>query len=101
MARDDSVVEGGTGNMAKTGRHYTDGKTDQELTGTIGFGGPVELDHSKSRKVLVTGAGSYIGDSFAEYAKEHYGTALRSISPIPWMVIGGIWTSLNTVSYTM
>ena len=77
VARDDSVVEGGTGNMAKTGRHYTDGKTDQELTGTIGFGGPVELDHSKSRKVLVTGAGSYIGDSFAEYAKEHYGSSLE------------------------
>ena len=87
--------------MAKTGRHYTDGKTDQELTGTIGFGGPVELDHSKSRKVLVTGAGSYIGDSFAEYAKEHYGNSLEIHIADTWMVIGGIWTSLNTVSYTM
>lgn len=77
VARDDSVVEGGTGNMAKTGRHYTDGKTDRELVGTIGFGGPVELDHTQTRKILVTGAGSYIGDSFVEYAKKHYGDILE------------------------
>lgn len=70
---DDSVVEGGTGEMAKAGRHYTDGKTDEELIGHIGFGEPVEVDLSATKKVLITGAGSYIGESFKNYASEKYG----------------------------
>lgn len=72
FAHDDSVVEGGTGEMAKTGRHYTDGKTDSELIGHIGFGEPVTVDKNIKRKVLITGAGSYIGESFLRYAGEHY-----------------------------
>lgn len=70
---DDSVVEGGTGEMAKAERHYTDGKTDKELIGHIGFGEPVEVDLSAMKKVLITGAGSYIGESFKNYASEKYG----------------------------
>ena len=70
---DDSVVEGGTGEMAKAERHYTDGKTDKELIGHIGFGEPVEVDLSATKKVLITGAGSYIGESFKNYACEKYG----------------------------
>ena len=75
FAHDDSVVEGGTGEMSKTektGRHYTDDKTDSELVGHIGFGEPVAVDKSIKRKVLITGAGSYIGESFRAYADEHY-----------------------------
>lgn len=73
FAHDDSVVEGGTGEMKKVGRTYTVGKTDEELIGHIGFGQPVEVDLSTTKKVLVTGAGSYIGESFRIYAEEHYG----------------------------
>lgn len=72
FAHDDSVVEGGTGEMLKTGRHYTDGKSDSELIGHIGFGEPVTVDKNAKRKVLITGAGSYIGESFLEYADKHY-----------------------------
>lgn len=72
FAHDDSVVEGGTGEMSKTGRHYTDGKSDSELIGHIGFGEPVTVDKNAKRKVLITGAGSYIGESFLTYADKHY-----------------------------
>lgn len=74
FGKDDSVVEGGTGEMKKKpiGRHYTDGKTDEELIGHIGFGDPVEVDTETEKKILITGAGSYIGETFREYANKHY-----------------------------
>jgi UDP-glucose 4-epimerase len=55
-----------------TGRHYTDGKSNQELIGHIGFGEPVEIDSETEKKVLITGAGSYIGETFRAYAEERY-----------------------------
>lgn len=78
FGKDDSVVEGGTGEMKKNGRksvacrHYIDSKSDEELIGNIGFGAPVEVDCSAHKKILITGAGSYIGESFIAYAKENY-----------------------------
>ena len=73
FGKDDSVVEGGTGEMKKTvGRSYTEGKEKEELIGQIGFGEPVEVAPETERKVLITGAESYIGESFSEYAKKHY-----------------------------
>lgn len=79
FAKDDSVVEGGTGEIKKKTdsvvcRHYTDGKTDDELIGHIGFGEPVEVDMSAAKNVLIMGAGSYIGGSFMDYAAKHYPT---------------------------
>ena len=41
---DDSVVEGGTGEIKKVGRHYTESKSDAELIGKIGFGETVSVD---------------------------------------------------------
>lgn len=73
FGKDDSVVEGGTGEIKKTvGRSYTEEKQKEELIGQIGFGEPVEVAPETERKVLITGAGSYIGESFCEYAKKHY-----------------------------
>jgi len=72
VGHDDTVVEGGTGTMAKVYRNYTEGKTDEELIGNIGFGESVTVDRTAKKKVLITGAGSYIGQSFITYAKEHY-----------------------------
>lgn len=77
FGKDDSVVEGGTGEMNKSGRHYTDGKSDEELIGHIGFGAPVEVDKDCKRKVLITGKGSYIGEYFESYAAEHYDDNLQ------------------------
>lgn len=72
VGHDDTVVEGGMGAMAKVYRNYTEGKTDEELIGNIGFGEQVIVDRTAKKKVLITGAGSYIGQSFLAYAKEHY-----------------------------
>ena len=72
VSRDDSVVEGGTGEMKKNSYNYTEGKTDEELIGHIGFGETVEVDFNTKKKVLITGAGSYIGQTFMEYAQKHY-----------------------------
>lgn len=72
VAEADGVVEGGTGEMAKIGRHYTDGVSDKELIGNIGFGSPVEVNRTAHKRVLITGAGSYIGEAFKKYASEYY-----------------------------
>ena len=55
-----------------SGRNYTDGKSAEQLIGHIGFGEPVEVDTSSVKKVLITGAGSYIGETFRAYAGNHY-----------------------------
>lgn len=76
FGKDNSVVEGGTGKMCKDTdkvfRYYTDGKNDADLIGNIGFGEQIRVDQDIHRKVLITGAGSYIGESFQNYATEHY-----------------------------
>ena len=72
IGKDDSVVEGGTGELKKIGRDYTLGKSEEELIGRIGFGETVVVDTQTVKNVLITGAGSYIGESFCKYAKEHY-----------------------------
>lgn len=68
------VVEGGTGNQKEraVGRNYSDGLSDEALIGNIGFGQPVEVNRNFHRKVLITGAGSYIGEAFKEYAERNY-----------------------------
>ena len=53
-------------------RHYTDGKSNLELIGRIGFGEAVYADLKVHKRVLITGAGSYIGESFRTYAAERY-----------------------------
>lgn len=72
FGKDDSVVEGGTGEIKTMGRHYTDGKRKDELIGKVGFGETIHADREVHKKVLITGAGSYIGDFFQNYATEHY-----------------------------
>ena len=68
VLKSDGVVEGGAKEMQKAGRH------DIPDTDTgIGFGEDVYIDFSQKKKVLITGAGSYIGESFEAYAREHYG----------------------------
>lgn len=76
FGKDESVVEGGTGEVHKDSykicRHYTDGKSDSELIGHIGFGEKVQVNREAHKRVLITGAGSYIGETFRAYAAKHY-----------------------------
>lgn len=53
-------------------RNYTDGKSAEQLIGHIGLGGPVVVDTKTPKRVLITGAGSYIGETFRAYAGKHY-----------------------------
>ena len=68
VLKSEGVVEGGTGEMNKT---FHEDLPDVETQ--LGFGEPVVVDFSAKKKVLITGANSYIGESFESYAKEHYG----------------------------
>lgn len=96
FGKDDSVVEGGTGEMKKaTGRHYTDGKSAEEIIGHIGFGEPVEVDAETEKKVLITGAGSYIGETFRAYAAEHY--PILQIDAVD--MIDGSWRKKDFSAY--
>lgn len=54
------------------GRNYTDNKSDKELIGEIGFSSTVVVNKNNSKRVLITGAGSYIGESFKNYANKNY-----------------------------
>lgn len=76
-------------------RNYTDGKSAEQLIGHIGFGGPVEVDTSSVKKVLITGAGSYIGESFTSYASNNY-PALE-VNSIDMM--DGSWREKDFSSY--
>ena len=73
VGHDDSVVEGGTREMSEKKKwDFTTGKSKEELIGNIGFGEPVEVDRTQVKKVLITGAGSYIGEAFENYTRENY-----------------------------
>lgn len=76
-------------------RNYTEGKSAEQLIGHIGFGGPVEVDTSSVKKVLITGAGSYIGESFISYASTHYPSL--SISAID--MLDGSWKKADFYPY--
>jgi len=68
VKHDDSVVEG------NQGRERNDVTADlaREQFDDIGFGEKVTIDRLLKKRVLITGANSYIGRSFAEYAGKHY-----------------------------
>lgn len=78
-----------------SGRNYTEGKSAEQIIGHIGFGEPVEVDTSSVKKVLITGAGSYIGESFSSYASTHYPSL--SISAID--MLDGSWRDKDFSSF--
>ena len=71
VAEGDGVVEGGTGEI-----HRRNVDTEIEEIGIDNYKHkePFDLDLSNANKkrILITGAGSYIGESFEQYAKEQY-----------------------------
>lgn len=70
---DDTVVEGGTGSMAasSTGAlRYDVPAKDPEEHFACDY--HFTVDHNGHKNVLIVGKNSYIGDSFVNYAKQHY-----------------------------
>lgn len=63
----DGVVEGGTGELHRT---------EKEDAGFAEYGHlkhfHIDVSENNKKQVLVTGAGSYIGESFERWAGEHY-----------------------------
>jgi UDP-glucose 4-epimerase len=64
--------------------------------GIIGFSEPVSVDYSLHKKILITGAHSYIGESFEKYAHEHYAENFE-IDTID--LIDGSWRQADFSSY--
>ncbi len=73
IKHDDSVIEGKVKKTIKKKSNYTNKKSDEELIGNIGFGEPVVVNKELHKNVLITGADSYIGESFNSYAIKYYG----------------------------
>ena len=69
FAKDDGVVEGGTGNLKKALRA---GVPEKDPTPVFGCDNDSVIPENVEKKVLITGAGSYIGESFCTYAKKRF-----------------------------
>ncbi len=68
VMKHDGVVEGGTGSI--NSKHQV--KPEEAGFEDYGHKKSFDIDKTAKRSVLVTGAGSYIGESFETYCKEHY-----------------------------
>lgn len=68
---DKSVVEGGTGEIHKENK-LRPGVPEEDPEPDFGFKKIFHIDKDKHIKVLVVGAGSYIGETFKDYAFQHY-----------------------------
>lgn len=71
------------------------GKTIEEIS-SINFSKSVRADYSLHKRVLITGAHSYIGESFIRYVNEHYATNFE-IDTIS--VRGDSWKNIDFSSY--
>lgn len=75
----DGVVEGGTGSFINQPDGFENNifrerdipVTDEEIE-EYGFKKKFNIDKTIKKRVLVTGAGSYIGEAFCAYAKQYY-----------------------------
>lgn len=117
VAGSDGVVEGGTGEMHKkkvrgrSGTRVESGKVDKGIGYEIESIDPLDagfedygyhkkfvIDTSASnhKRILITGANSYIGESFEVYAREHYGENFV-IDTVD--MIGDTWKEKDFSSY--
>ena len=69
VAKGEGVVEGGTGAMHERLRQ---GVPEEDPQTAYGCDMKLQPDKASEKKVLVTGAGSYIGEYFKKYATEKY-----------------------------
>ena len=69
VARSEGVVEGGTGAMHDA---FRSGVPHEDPETVLGCDLDLQIDEISELHVLITGAGSYIGESVRMYAAEHY-----------------------------
>ena len=91
---DTSVVEGGTGELHKENKLRL-GVPEEDPEPDFGFKKKFNIDKSRQIKVLVVGAGSYIGETFASYTKEHY----PNIEVTTVGTLNGEWRDVDFSAY--
>lgn len=69
VIRSDGVVEGGTGELHKALRP---GVPEKDLASILGCDKEIVIQEEITKRILITGADSYIGESFRTYATAHY-----------------------------
>lgn len=70
----DGVVEGGTGELHKN--DIQDVETSDVGFEDYAYKKSIHINRTAHRHILITGAGSYIGEFFEAYAQKHYGSIL-------------------------
>ena len=91
---DKSVVEGGTGELHKENK-LRPGVPAEDPVEDFGFKKKFDIDKDKHIKVLVVGAGSYIGETFKSYAEQHY----PNITVDTVGTMNGEWRDVDFSSY--
>lgn len=97
VLRGDGVVEGGTGRLDKAADMMISTVTAEEAGfDDYGYLKSFHIDGHEFRRVLITGADSYIGNRFEAYAREHYGGNFQ-IDALD--VTGDDWRKFDFSSY--
>lgn len=89
---DNSVVEGGTGAMDKSAKgKLREGVPEQDPEEHFACDYKFTVNHNAHKNVLIVGAGSYIGESFVNYATEHYSDnfIFTTVDTLPGAAVGG------------
>ena len=70
----DGIVEGGTGGMLNTSNNLERSMVEPVEAGfeEYGYKKIFYIDKKTEKRVLITGANSYIGGAFSSYVKQHY-----------------------------
>lgn len=107
VLKHDGVVEGGTGQMhqaemvsgfsksAITGKAIKPVNKDDAGFEDYGCYKTFHIDSHLPKRVLITGAGSYIGESFANYAAAHY----PNLNIDTMDMVDGLWRSSDFSCY--
>lgn len=90
----DGVVEGGTGELHRNNPELAN-DADAGFE-EYGCRKSFHIDRSAKKRILITGACSYIGESFAAYAREHYGSNFQ-IDTVD--TLDGRWRETDFGSY--
>lgn len=93
VLKNDGVVEGGTGAMNKNMEYMSDEK--EAGVCDYGYKKKFTIDRKAEKRVLVTGAGSYIGESFKTYASIHYPNITTDVIDME----NGAWREHDFTSY--
>lgn len=95
VLKSDGVVEGGTGEMRRKDVEQGCAAAEEAGFNEYGYRKVFVIDKTVEKKVLITGAGSYIGESFRAYAANHYPNLI--IDTID--MTDGSWREYDFTSY--